>query len=259
MKRDYIADFEEIVDGLRNIGEITSISETTFISTIISENSLEVGEWVAIDNPNDIDYVVKSATSTQFTVEGIGITGIIGSGKSVVSSIFQILGIPVYNADYRAKLLMNNSNKIKNQIISNFGKESYVDNTINVKYIAGQIFKNEIKRQLINSIVHPAVLENFISWSDNQDSNCCAIESALIYEAGFEKVLDHIIMVKCPKDLLIKRITLRDKINISDAKNRINSQKFSINSLLKPDFVVHNNEEESLILQCIDIYKKITQ
>ncbi len=189
----------------------------------------------------------------------IGITGIIGTGKSVVSSIFQILGVPVYNADYRAKLLMNNDKSIRNQIIKNFGIESYSKNSLNTKHIAKEIFKNETNRQIINSIVHPAVLQDFTIWSDNQNTDCCAIESALIYEAGFEEILDHIIMVKCPIELLLSRIMNRDGINEIEAKKRINSQTFNLDINLNPGFTILNNEEESLILQCIDIHKKITQ
>ncbi len=189
----------------------------------------------------------------------IGITGIIASGKTVVSKFFQIIGIPVYNTDHNAKLLMNNNPEIKEKIIKHFGKHSYSNNSINTKHIANQIFNDNSKRLLINSIVHPKVKDDFLFWSKNQIGKYCAIESALIYEANFNDILDFIIMVQSPIDITINRIIYRDNISKEEAQKRINSQSFNLSQNNKPDFIINNDEKESVILQSLEILKKIAK
>jgi len=187
----------------------------------------------------------------------IGITGIIGSGKSVVSSVFRILHIAVYNADYRAKVLMNQDPDIQNEIKSEFGEESYNDSGINTSYIASVIFNDESKRKIINSIVHPRVKQDFLDLSNQQSTEICAIESALIYEANFSDILDYIIKVDAPIDVLTKRIIKRDKISKEEAESRINSQSFNLDEKYKANFTINNDEQNSLIIQCMEIIKKI--
>ncbi len=188
-----------------------------------------------------------------------GITGIIGSGKSVVSSVFQILGIPVYNADEQAKTIMNTNKEVQNEIILNFGTNAYKNNRLNKQYIASQIFSDNEKRKLINSIVHPAVKDNFIKWASQQKTKICAIESALIYESKFDNFLDVIIMVTSPQEVLIDRICKRDNIEKAEAVKRINSQSFYKNTNIKPDYYLHNDDKHSIILQSIEIIKNIKE
>ncbi|MDY0140597.1 MAG: dephospho-CoA kinase [Bacteroidales bacterium] len=188
-----------------------------------------------------------------------GITGIIGSGKSVVSSVFQILGIPVYNADEQAKIIMNTNKKVQNEIILNFGNDAYKNNRLNKQYIASQIFNDNEKRNLINSIVHPAVKDNFIEWASQQKTEICAIESALIYESKFDDILDVIIIVTSPQEVLIDRICKRDNIEPSEAVKRINSQSFYNNTDIKPDYYLHNDDEHSIISQSLEIIKHIKE
>ncbi|MDD4218181.1 MAG: dephospho-CoA kinase [Bacteroidales bacterium] len=188
-----------------------------------------------------------------------GITGIIGSGKSVVSFVFQILGIPVYNADEQAKIIMNTNKKVQNEIILNFGNDAYKNNRLNKQYIASQIFNDNEKRNLINSIVHPAVKDNFIEWASQQKTEICAIESALIYESKFDDILDVIIIVTSPQEVLIDRICKRDNIEPSEAVKRINSQSFYNNTDIKPDYYLHNDDEHSIISQSLEIIKHIKE
>ncbi|MDD2634419.1 MAG: dephospho-CoA kinase [Bacteroidales bacterium] len=186
-----------------------------------------------------------------------GITGIIGSGKSVVSSVFQIMGIPVYNADDQAKIIMNTNKDVQNEIIINFGSNAFKNDKLNKQYIASQIFNDNKKRKLINSIVHPAVKNNFIKWTAQQTTRICAIESALIYESQFDKILDAIIMVISPQEVLIDRICKRDNIETEEAVKRINSQNFYNNTDIKPDYYLYNDDEHSIILQSIEIIRNI--
>ncbi|MBN2778894.1 MAG: dephospho-CoA kinase [Bacteroidales bacterium] len=187
----------------------------------------------------------------------LGITGIIGSGKSVVSSIFRILDIAVYDADFNAKLLMNKSSEIKDKLILEFGQNAYTSDGLNKQYIASQIFNNEQKRQIVNSIVHPIVQNHFLDWTNNQNGVICAIESALVYESGFESVLDKIILVKSPKNIIIDRICNRDKISKADALKRVRSQNFYKSLDKKPDYTILNDNEHFLILQSLEIINHI--
>ena len=109
----------------------------------------------------------------------IGITGIIGSGKSMLSQVFRSMDIPVYDADSRAKSLMNSNLQIKESLVSCFGENTYTNGTINKDYLRKIVFGSEENRKTINSIVHPAVKQDFIDWRNAQNSNITAIESAI--------------------------------------------------------------------------------
>jgi dephospho-CoA kinase len=187
----------------------------------------------------------------------LGITGIIGSGKSVVSSIFRILEIAVYDADFNAKLLMNTSSEIKDKLILEFGQNTYTHEGLNKQYIASQIFNSEKKRQVINSIVHPIVKNDFIEWANNQKADICAIESALLYESGLNTILDKTILVTSPENIIIERICNRDKTTKGEALKRIESQSFYKSLNQTPNYTIVNDDEHSLILQSLDIIKQI--
>lgn len=188
----------------------------------------------------------------------LGITGIIGSGKSVVSSIFRILEIAVYDADFNAKLLMNTSTEIKEKLILEFGRNTYTSEGLNKQYIASQIFNNEKKRQVINSIVHPIVKNHFLEWTNSQKGDICAIESALLYESGLNKILDKTILVTSPENIIIERICNRDRITKAEAQKRIDSQSFYKSLKQTPDYTIVNDDEHSLILQSLEIIKQIS-
>ena len=188
----------------------------------------------------------------------IGITGIIGSGKSIVSNILQILGVAVYNADENAKILMLNNSKIKDKLTEAFGKEVYINNKLNKAFLSNKIFNSENDRKLVNSIVHPIVIEDFAEWCDRQNSDVVAIESALLFEAKINEFIDYSIEVKSPEYMLISRIQHRDNISADEAQKRIKVQKNTENNNI-PDFVINNNEKDSVIEQTINILKNIKE
>jgi dephospho-CoA kinase len=189
----------------------------------------------------------------------LGITGIIGSGKSIVSSILRILEVPVYNADVEAKRIMNTNKVVQNKIIKIFGSDSYTNNELNTKHLSAQIFGNESNRLLMNSIIHPTVKSDFVKWTSQQKTEFCAIESALIYEADFDNILDKIIMIESPINIIVQRITSRDNISKTEASKRIETQKFNLSKSLSPDYIIINDNANSLIIQCLSIIKKIKQ
>jgi dephospho-CoA kinase len=187
----------------------------------------------------------------------IGITGGIGSGKSTVAKIFNILGIPIYSADDRAKWLMANDADLKEQIISNFGKESYFeDGSLNRSYLAAQVFNDEEKVSMINSLVHPAVKKDFEKWVLKQNSPYVLKEAALLFESGSYQDLDKIINVSAPLKIRINRVMLRDPQRSENQINDIiNKQLPDEEKNLKADFVIKNSDNRLLIPQVMQIHQ----
>ncbi|MEJ5267420.1 MAG: dephospho-CoA kinase [Bacteroidales bacterium] len=186
----------------------------------------------------------------------IGLTGIIGSGKSTVSKIFETLQIPVYYSDLRASELINTNQYIIDSLKNKYGKTIYIDGTLNKPLLSSIIFNDNDERKFVNSVVHPIVINDFIFWSQNQKAKIAAIESALIYETSLKTILTNIIEVRSPRKLLIERIIKRDKISKTEALKKINSQK-ALFTNEKPDFVIINDEKKSVILQTQRILTKI--
>ena len=130
----------------------------------------------------------------------IGITGGIGSGKSVVASLLALSGIPVYIADEESKWLTNNSPVIREKLTALFGPEIYTNEGLNKKLLASHIFNNPEQLQQVNQIIHPEVNRHFSAWVERQTSPLCAIESAILFESGFYKVVDISLMVSASKE-----------------------------------------------------------
>ena len=178
----------------------------------------------------------------------IGITGIIGSGKSMLSQVFRSMDIPVYDADTRAKELMNNNFTIRIRLKLEFGEETYRNDKINKEYLRKIVFGNEKNRQIINSIVHPAVKNDFIAWREKTGAKIVAIESAIIFDAKLEDILDKIIFVEAAEDILVKRICFRDNVSEEIALNKIKLQRENAGRE-KCDAIFINDRNHSLIEQ----------
>ncbi len=188
----------------------------------------------------------------------LGITGGIGSGKSTVCSIFEMLGVPVYYADDRAKQIMTANKEVKKAIIDIFGKQAYFSNgRINRKFIAEIIFQQPEKRKLLNAIVHPAVLEDGRSWNASQKAAVTLKEAALLIQSGSYKEMDYVILVTCPPDVRIPRVMRRNKMSKQEVLNRIQSQMSDDEMRQFADFVIQNDGQVSLIHQVLNIYKAI--
>ena len=178
----------------------------------------------------------------------IGITGIIGSGKSMLSQVFRSMDIPVYDADTRAKELMNNNFTIRIRLKLEFGEETYRNDKINKEYLRKIVFSDEKNRQIINSIVHPAVKNDFIAWREKTGAKIVAIESAIIFDAKLEDILDKIIFVEAAEDILVKRICFRDNVSEEIALNKIKLQRENAGRE-KCDAIFINDRNHSLIEQ----------
>jgi dephospho-CoA kinase len=186
----------------------------------------------------------------------IGLTGGIGSGKSTVAKIFEVLGIPVYYADAANRRLVNEDPQIIKDITHHFGEKSYTDGLLNRPYISSIVFNNPEKLALLNSISHPATIEDANRWMQQQSAPYVIKEAALIFESGSAENLDLVIGVYAPTALRIKRTMDRDKITQEEVKKRMERQ---INEELKMklcDYVVINDEQQLVIPQVMALHQK---
>jgi dephospho-CoA kinase len=194
----------------------------------------------------------------------IGLTGGIGSGKSTVAQIFEVLGIPVYYADIEAKRLMNRDAELKNSIIKNFGEDAYKDGLLNRAYISSIVFKDHAKLDLLNSIVHPATIKDGESWMKKLETSTLhsvpyAIhEAALIFEAGVAQGLDFVIGVYAPLPLRIKRVMERDKVTKEEVLKRMNRQIDEETKMKLCDFVITNDEQQLVTTQVLNLHEKLS-
>ena len=189
----------------------------------------------------------------------LGITGGIGSGKSTVSKIFEVLGIKIYQSDDMAKYLMENDNKLISSIINSFGEESYIDGKINKEYISKNVFYDKEKLKTINNLVHPVVINDFKKWClINKNEKILIKEAALLFASKSYKELDFIIYVYAEKKLRISRILKRDSYRTKDQiEHIIKSQLTDKESFEKADYILENNEKSLLLPEVIDLYEKI--
>ena len=179
----------------------------------------------------------------------VGITGGVGSGKSVVSELLRLNGIPVYNSDSEAKRLMHTSANIRRLLTDLFGEEAYVGKSLNRNYIANLVFGNVERLGRLNAIVHPAVRSDFNEWAVNQHSDIIVVESAILFESGLSSHLDKVIAVTAPLETRIARVVKRDSLSKEQILQRILSQTSEEERLRLSDFVVINDENQLLIPQ----------
>lgn len=180
----------------------------------------------------------------------LGVTGGIGSGKSVVCNILRLHGIPVFDADKEAKNLNNSSPVIREKLISHFGKEIYRDGKLDKQKFAKIIFKSEENVKIVNSIIHPELAKHFLQWvQTHAHFPVVAMEAALIFEAGFDSYLDKVITVSSPEDLRISRVMKRDKAGKAEIEARKSKQMPEEEKINMADYVIENNLSRSLIEQ----------
>jgi dephospho-CoA kinase len=188
----------------------------------------------------------------------IGLTGGIGSGKTAVAGIFSVLGIPIFDADRQAKLIMEEDEELINSIKSAFGESSYINGKLNKPYLANIVFGNTAKLDVLNALVHPATIKAANNWMVNQKTCYVIKEAALMFESGSATHLDYIIGVSAPKHLRIQRVMERDKVTREQVLSRMKQQ---INEDIKMklcDFVIINDEQQLVIPQVLQLDEKFT-
>lgn len=184
----------------------------------------------------------------------IGITGGIGSGKSTVSSIFKVLGIPVFDADTYAKKIMQTNDVLIAAVIDLFGAASYHHNQLNRKYIAEIVFKDPSKLEKLNALVHPATIRAGEEWADRQSSPYTIKEAALFFESGSAEGMDYIIGVYAPQHIRINRVMQRDGVSREEVLDRMKRQIQEEIKMRLCDFVIVNDDQRLLIPQVLELH-----
>lgn len=189
----------------------------------------------------------------------IGVTGNIGSGKTTVCSIFEQLGWPVYYSDERAKWLMNNQHKIKEQIIKLLGEGSYDKNgNLDRQYVSNKIFNAPELLQMLNHLVHPAVKDDFKKWcQENKNLKYLVKESALIFEAQLQEELDVIVVVSTSLNIAIERVMKRDHLSRLQVLQKIKNQIPNEEKIKLADFVIINEDSKNLLKNTLNVYRQI--
>jgi len=187
----------------------------------------------------------------------VGLTGGIGSGKSTVAKIFEVLGIPVYYADDAARKIMNTDGDLRKAITEKFGEESYINNQLNRRYIASLVFNNKEKLELLNSLTHPATIRDAYNWMMKQTSPYSIKEAALIFESGSAEHLDYVIGVYTPLPLRIKRIMERDHIAKEEVLKRMSRQIDEDVKMRLCDTVVINDERHIVTTQVLQLHDRL--
>lgn len=187
----------------------------------------------------------------------IGLTGGIGSGKSTVAQLFEVLGIPVYYADDAAKQLMNTDAELKMVIQKHLGIEIYKNNKLDRQYLASIVFNDPAKLDLLNSIVHPATIRDAEQWMKQQTSPYAIKEAALLFESGAAEHTDYVIGVYAPEDLRIKRTMDRDGLNREEVLKRISRQIDEEMKMKLCDFIINNDEQQLIIPQVMELHEKL--
>jgi dephospho-CoA kinase len=190
-------------------------------------------------------------------VKVIGLTGGIGSGKSTVCRMFRDLGVPVYDSDKEAKLLMQNSREIRAGLEALFGKEAFIGDILNRELIANKVFTDKSLLQQLNRLVHPVVRQHFLSWQKKQTFPYVVQEAAIIFENGSHSNYDKIILVTAPKEIRIKRVMLRDGSTRKNILDRMKNQWTDRQKRKLSDFVIINVNLEDTKIKVEQIHSEI--
>ena len=178
----------------------------------------------------------------------LAVVGGIGSGKSVVSRMLDIMGVPVYDCDSRAKELMVQNPRIINELKRMFGEECYdADGGLNRKYLASCIFVDERNTKRVNALVHPVVKDDFCSWAQEQDAPVVAVETALLYESGMADVVDKTLLVWTDKETAITRTMTRSGMSRTQVLNRMAKQMSTDDLLLLTDYAIYNGGSNAIM------------
>lgn len=185
----------------------------------------------------------------------VGITGGIGSGKTTVCKIFEVLGIPVYYADDRAKDLMQTDLKLIASIKEIFGDKAYASGKLNRAYISSKAFASKQLLAKLNGVVHPAVARDSELWMNrHKDLPYVLKEAALIFESGMHRYLDKIICVLAPIEERITRLKARDNTTYEEIAARMKNQMSDERKAELSDFVIRNDSRHKLIPQALAIH-----
>ena len=190
----------------------------------------------------------------------IGITGGIGSGKSVVSKILSLLDIPIYLSDDEAKRLTATDETIRRELTDLLGDELYQVGMLNKQMLANFLFASAENAEKINAIIHPQVKQDFRCWCTcHSDSPFVAMESAILFESGFDSEVDVVVMVYAPQEVRIQRAMMRDAASRTQIEQRIKRQMDDEAKCSKAHYVLINDDKTALIPQVLQLLVSLSQ
>ena len=187
----------------------------------------------------------------------VGLTGGIGSGKSTVAKIFELLNVPVYYADAASKRLYETDEELKASIKKHFGEEMYEGGHLNKARLASIVFKDPSKLQLLNQLVHPPTIRDAEEWMKKQQAPYVIKEAALIFESGSSSGLDLVIGVRAPQHLRIKRVMDRDHVSREEVMERMRRQIDEEIKMRLCDIIIENDEQHLVIPQVLGMHEKL--
>ncbi|MBL8003392.1 MAG: dephospho-CoA kinase [Flavobacteriales bacterium] len=187
----------------------------------------------------------------------VGVTGGIGSGKSVVCRVLQVLGAPVFNADMEAKRCYADP-EVRSAVIRAFGEGVYIGDVLDRKALADRVFNDPEDLRRLNAIIHPAVRRRFHAWADAQVAPYVVMEAAILAETGGAKAFDHVVVVSAPEDLRISRVMERDGSGEEAVRARLRNQTDEATRLALADTVIVNDDRTLVIPQVLELHRRLT-
>ena len=187
----------------------------------------------------------------------IGLTGVIGSGKSTAANYFSKLGVPVFFADNSAKKIMNTDSSVKKCLVDLLGSLAYSNGELNKQFISDKIFNNQNLLKSINNLIHPKVQEDFNLWLTNQTSPYVIYEAALIFENSSEHLFDKIICIKTPLDIIYNRLKKRGNYSKNRIDKILKNQLSQNIKCSKSDYCIENISMDSLVIEIDKIHSSL--
>lgn len=187
----------------------------------------------------------------------IGLTGGIGSGKSIVARILNVLEIPVFDSDREARALIEHDQGLKEQIVARFGDRIYPGGALDRKVLASIVFNDAAALSDLNSMVHPAVRKLFSTWADQQRSPYVVMEAAILAETGGHSAFDRVIVVSAPEEVRIRRVVQRDGVGEEAVRARMRNQASEADRLAIADHVIVNDDKQLVMPQVLSIHEQL--
>ena len=187
----------------------------------------------------------------------LGVTGGIGSGKTSVCRVFNVLGIPVFSADAEARMIMEKENEVVGAIKSIAGEDIYIKGSLNRAKLAKLMFNNVEILQNVNRAVHPVVLKHFTLWEKSQVTPYVIMEAAILFESGATNIVDRILTVTAPVEERIERVINRNKLSRDQVIERIKNQMGDEEKIKKSHYVVDNSDKMMIIPAILKIHNEL--
>ena len=187
----------------------------------------------------------------------LGITGGIGSGKTSVCKVFNVLGIPFFSTDPEAKEIMDNDTGIIHRINSIAGKDLYADGSLDRMALANLIFNDNTLLEKVNSLVHPIVFDHFRKWEMGQDAPYVIFEAAILFESGASKLVDRIATVEAPAEERVERVMRRNNLSREQVMERMRNQMDDDSRIKRSDYVIYNSENDMIIPTILRIHEDL--